>query len=96
MSPSAFTSHVLSPVPNGCVRPVRISRLSASARRFARARTLSPIANSSPLHSRLKQRMGAAIRYRLIPQAFITVSSFVRVSRPTVTSVVTSAATGRT
>ena len=40
--------------------------------------------------------MGRAARYRLIPHAFITVSSLVRVSRPMVTSVATSPETGRT
>jgi hypothetical protein len=39
---------------------------------------------------------GAVMRYRLIPQAFITESSLVRLSRPKVTSTLRSAARGIT
>ena len=76
--------------------PLRISKLSASASRFAVAMIVSLIPNSTPLNARLARKIGSAARYRLTPHAFMTVSSLVFVSRPMVTRAATSAETGST
>ena len=73
-----------------------MTRLSSVARRFASARKLSLMLKRAPLHTRAKRKSGREIRYRLMPHAFITVSSLLFVSRPTVTSVATRAEMGRT
>ena len=56
--------------------------------------TRSCSSNSSVLKISANRISGSAERYRLMPQARITISSLFLVSRPTVTSVATSAPIG--
>ena len=53
---------------------------------------LCSMPNSTTLQARPNSSIGTVARYSDTPHACITVSSLVRVSRPTVTSVPTSAA----
>ena len=67
----------------------------ASARRFDGPSTLSSSMNSTPPASNPPTSIGNATRYRLMPHAFITMSSLFFVSRPIVTSVASSTDSGR-